>query len=89
MTPTEAAAKWMTEKVAHLFYVEIANERNGGVSPATLASAIDSVSQAPDIMCEGWTTEDWVSLLYVVNLVGSDAELDDILRAKRLPVPPS
>jgi hypothetical protein len=69
----------MNDHIKRLFYAEIANEANGGTSPSTLSSTIDSISQAPDIMCEGWTAEDFVALLLICDLVGTGTELGDLL----------
>lgn len=65
----------ITEKVENLFLAELANERDGGVSPSTISSALDSISQAPEIMCEGWEMSDWIVLLQIAEGVGFDAEL--------------
>jgi hypothetical protein len=69
----------MTENIRQLFYAEIANERDGGVSPATLFSTADSVHQAPDIMCEGWFCDDHANLLWLLATLGPDTEVRDLL----------
>jgi hypothetical protein len=73
------AQRWMTERVGMLFDEEIANEHNGGITPSTLSSCIDSVSQAPDILCDGWETGDWVALLAIRDLCDGNTELADLL----------
>lgn len=77
----DMALRWMTPKVADLFHAEIQNEVDGGVAPATLDSTIDSVSQAPEIMCEGWEQNDWTALLMIVSNVGLDAQVEPLFRA--------
>lgn len=44
----------LPEHLRAFFEVEIRNEREGGVSPATLGSALDSWDQAPDGVRESW-----------------------------------
>lgn len=75
----DAAKSWVTDKIEDLFLAEIANERDGGVSPATLSSTIDSISQAPDIMCEGWESSDFIALLVICDQVGTDTEVSYLL----------
>lgn len=74
-----AAKRWVTDKIRDLFYAEIANERHGGVTPATVSSTIDSISQASDIMCEDWYPQDFASLLLICDLVGTQIEVRDLL----------
>lgn len=75
----DLAKKWMTDNIIDLFEAEIANERDGGHSPATISSTIDSVSQAPEIMCEGWLPSDFVALLQIADVVGVNTEVRDLL----------
>ena len=42
------------DNLDHFFKVEIENEVHGGVSPATLNSAIDSLTQASDDVIAAW-----------------------------------
>ncbi len=42
------------EALVKFFWVEIRNEKMGGVSPATLRSATDSFSQAPLDVLSDW-----------------------------------
>lgn len=69
----------LSENVRNLFHAEIANERDGGISPSTLFSCADSVHQAPDIMCAGWQPDDWAALLWILANDGPDTELEDLL----------
>lgn len=69
------ARRWVNERIGNLFDAEIANERDGGVTPATLSSCIDSVSQGAEILCEGWEAGDFVALLMIRDLCDSDTEL--------------
>lgn len=79
MTSNDTTARlWITEKVANLFTAEIRNV--DGTQPATISSCIDSISQAPEILCEGWTPDDFVALLMIADLAGTDAELEDLIR---------
>ena len=77
--PYSIARKYVTENVRNLFYAEIANERDGGVTPSTLFSTVDSVHQAPDIMCDGWFCTDWAELLWLLATLGPDTEVRDLL----------
>ena len=46
----EVARVWMVPELESLFAAEWANESwGGGISPATINSAIDSLTQAPDV----------------------------------------
>jgi len=76
-----AIIRWMTPKVADLFAAECANERDGGVSPATIASTIDSVTQAPEIMCPGWELPDFVAMLTITWIAGLDAQVGPMVDA--------
>ena len=44
----------------NFFEVEIRNEQNGGISPATLGSAYDSLNQAPADVIVEWCNDDTV-----------------------------
>jgi len=65
---------------------EIMNERNGGISPATLESAVDSLLQAPYDVLDGWlgrgehgrTAAIWLAQLILIG--GRDYELRDLRR---------
>ena len=48
----------LTDAQINFFEVEIANEIHGGVSPATLDSAWDSLIQAPNDVIAEWCLED-------------------------------
>lgn len=50
----------LTNACINFFEVEIRNEKQGGVSPATLGSALDSLDQAPDNIIEEWCSDDTV-----------------------------
>lgn len=76
---TTGAKAWVTDRVSNLFLAEIANERDGGVAPSTLESTIDSVVQCPEVMCEGWATDDFVALLQIVALAGPETEVRELL----------
>lgn len=80
-TTNDAVVRWVTPKVADLFSVECANERDGGISPAVISSTIDSVVQAPDIMCPSWEPDDFVALLAITWIAGLDAEVGPIVDA--------
>jgi hypothetical protein len=45
------------QALENFFNVEIRNEDEGGISPATLESALDSLRQAPDDVLESWCNE--------------------------------
>jgi len=45
----------ISEGLKNFFWVEIRNEEQGGISPATLYSALDSWEQAPQDVLESWT----------------------------------
>lgn len=67
------------------FYTELANERFGGVTPATLESALDSVQQAPDDIVDVWLgagekgRRAALTLTQLVVLCGAGTELRDLL----------
>ena len=71
------AKRWMTPPVEALLVGEVRNERNGGVSPATLTSTIDSLLQGLEVF--GLTEPDYVSLLGIVGIVGTDTEVRELL----------
>lgn len=75
------------EPLRSFFWAEIRNEDNGGVSPATLSSAFDSLTQAPDYVINGWfdrvPERGLVGFAQVVKLVGWDAELYELLPMRR------
>lgn len=75
----DVVSSWLTEGVERFFYAELANERDGGISPSTLSSAIDSLSQQPDPAFWGMTGEDVVALLVLRDHLESWTELRDIL----------
>ncbi len=76
------------EALVKFFGVEIRNEKNGGVSPATLRSATDSFSQAPLDVLADWCEID-ISIRFfhllkakLVRLVGAyspDTHLEDLI----------
>lgn len=76
--PMNTAKGWMTEPVRGFFRGEISNERNGGVSPSTLSSAIDSLAQGGmDTFALG--ERDLMTLLKLADLVGTNTHLEDLL----------
>jgi hypothetical protein len=75
----DTAKSLVTPNIERLFHAEIANECDGGVSPSTLFSAVDSMVQAPDIMCEGWTSDDFIKFIHILEWVGDKTELREIL----------
>ena len=44
----------MSDHARRFFEVELRNERDGGVSPATIGSAIESANQAPTDVLDSW-----------------------------------
>lgn len=69
-----------------LFMVEIRNERFGGVSPATLGSCVDSLSQAPiDVLRSWFDTDDeeiigtMIELAELCAWYGKDTQLREFL----------
>lgn len=74
-----AALHWVSEDVRTLFVSEIANEANGGVSPATVSSTIDSIAQGLPFP-EGTDVESvLVSLLMIRDLLPGHVQLRDLL----------
>ena len=72
----------------NFFQVEIRNEEEGGVSPATLASAYDSFWQAPDDVMADWCGLDEAKyhgdeieaeLKRLIAAHGEEYELDDLV----------
>lgn len=76
------AARRITDYVDDLFAAEVANERHGGVSPSTLASAVESLAQGAGIMDRGWESADYIALLEIIALAGPDTEIDELWRAR-------
>lgn len=80
-----SALPWVTPDVARLFEDKIRNEANGGVSPATLSSTIDSVTQMPADLLEGYTVAPsdvgalLVALLVLRDRLPGDTLLVDLL----------
>ena len=70
------------------FEVESRNESDGGVSPATLASALDSLEQAPDYVVHdwSWTTPDMLraELASLIDAHGSECSLADLMDDSRV-----
>ena len=70
-----------------LFSCELYNEGEGGVSPATLSSAVDSLEQAPHDVVRILFTEDpagdpiqgFLDLIRVLMLVDAGTELRTLL----------
>tara|TARA_Y100000034_G_scaffold1017_1_gene1295 strand:+ start:10835 stop:11086 length:252 start_codon:yes stop_codon:yes gene_type:complete len=66
-----------------LFHAEIENERHGGVSPATLESALDSINQGYDPRIDD--TDEWdvevvaAEIEKLIDVVGADAFLEQII----------
>lgn len=75
----DTARKWVTPGLTDFFHCEIANERQGGVTPSTVSSAIDSLSQAPDDVFDMVQRADLIGLLMIADLVGTATELRDLL----------
>jgi hypothetical protein len=80
----------LTNATVNFFQVEINNEADGGDSPSTLDSAVDSLQQAPDDVVVEWCNDDAVMdekgvgefFTHVKNMrekLGSDTELEDLL----------
>lgn len=67
----------MTDGLQDFFYAEISNERQGGVSPSTLESAVDSLSQAPEVFHLG--QQDLVALSVILVHTDEKTELRDLL----------
>lgn len=69
----------LTVAQINFFEVEIRNEKHGGISPATLASAMDSLLQAPaDVIIE-WCDDDTVnSLMQVRDFIASVQKLETV-----------
>lgn len=85
----QSAVRWVTPDITRLFNSEIDNEENGGVSPATLSSTIDSVAQMPaDLLAFDDSTDVpalLVALLMIRDLLPGRTEVGDLLDdAKRL-----
>ena len=75
----------LTVPIINFFAVEVRNEDDGGVSPATLASAFDSFVQAPDDVLSDWCEIDvtgpvraWLQaeLVALIAEHGDDCTLD-------------
>ena len=64
------------------FWIEIRNEREGGVSPATLDSAMDSFKQAPDEVRQEWTNNNaestYKELAELIKEIGGQTELSSL-----------
>lgn len=75
----EAAKRWVNDEVMGIFLAELANERDGGVSPATVSSTIDSISQGLPL---GNNQDDAItaltSLLVIRDLVDGDTEIREL-----------
>lgn len=78
-----SAKKLLNEDVRDFFMAEIANERDGGVTPSTLSSAIDSVAQAPDYVLErvlkNGVADSMRVLLVLRDMLPGDTLLIDLL----------
>lgn len=72
------ARLWMTEDIAAVFDAEIANERNGGITPATLSSTIDSITQGLPVAEGGDPAGALVGLLMIRDLLPGDTEVRDL-----------
>lgn len=81
------ARRWMTDGIRGFFEAEWMNERairidnHGEAPPATLSSAIDSLSQMPEPAFWGMTAFDVVALLVIRDLLPGETELLDIDKA--------
>lgn len=73
----DTARLWTTPALRNFFRAEIANGKNGGVEPATLSSAIDSLSQHP--FGFGLDLADCSALLIMIDYCGGDTELREFL----------
>lgn len=82
-TTLDIARRWMNDDLRRFFDAELANEADGGVSPSTISSAIDSLSQAPDDVVTRWMANDpvrsLIALAQITDLVGTETELGDLL----------
>lgn len=82
-TSLDVARRWVTEGVEALFQAEISNERHGGVTPSTLSSTIDSVSQGLPLDNEEGEPVDVVSLLIALlvirDLLPGDTSVRELL----------
>lgn len=78
--PTGAvASRWVTDDLTRIFEAEIANERHGGVAPATLSSTIDSISQGLPF-AEGSDPAPVMNALLVIrDLLPGDTEVRDLI----------
>lgn len=82
-TNLEVARRWMNSGLESLFLAEVGNERSGGVTPSTLSSTIDSVTQMPqDILSDITGGRDYVALtalLAIRDLLPGDTEVRELL----------
>lgn len=77
------ARRWITNNIERLFDAEIANEGptdDHGITPATLTSTIDSLSQGGVEVFDFLTDADLIALLMVRDLVPGDTEVRDLYR---------
>ena len=78
------ARKWVNGDLNRLFQAEIANERNGGVTPSTLSSTIDSIQQMPEDILEEFCDDGspWImltSLLIIRDVLPGDTEVRELI----------
>lgn len=74
----EQAERWLTDGVRNLLQAEIANERDGGTSPATLDSTIDSLHQGGAEVF-GIAGDDVIALLAIRNILPKRTKVRDLL----------
>jgi hypothetical protein len=70
----------LSNNITEFFYVELRNEEDGGIWLSTLASALDSLEQAPDDVVAKWCGEAG-SIQYGTQ---GDVRSDAIAEVKRL-----
>lgn len=72
------ARRWVTPTLERFFEAEIANERDGGVSPGTLSSAIDSLNQGGAEVWNYLTSTDLITVALIRDHVPGDTLLVDL-----------
>lgn len=75
-----AAKELVTDGLDDFFEAEIVNERDGGHSPATLDSALDSLQQGGLDVFDMLHPTDLVRYLTIVRMVGWNTEIGELVR---------
>jgi hypothetical protein len=75
--PRNTASSKLTPAQARFFEAEIRNERSGGVGPATLDSAVESLMLAPEDVIVSWCADESVTEATAQGFVSSIIELRD------------